>query len=333
MHSRALQLLYIDQGKIEREKPQVSSGVASHHKSVAQRLNLMRQIKLCLGWLFTRTSSQWATVLLLVFLLGSRSVLASPEAVPVTESPASPIVPENPVSESPMAEPSVQLDPLNSPYPVPWNWVLATLAEMSRSNTSILRYYRSQSLISPDGEYAAYSRIQMQVSPQFTQSRVSSVLFLENLRTGDLQTITASSPLADNPFGNGMLTPVEVEAGAIAILIPVAWSETGDRVLAREFESLFGSDIASDYAVVWDRQQNRTYTVAPTRVQYTNAVLLGWSQTHPGRVLFQAGNLGDTQTMLWAVDFSGSTTAAIEDQPVTFGRVANNIWAGPQAHR
>jgi hypothetical protein len=88
MHSRALQLLYIDQGKIEREKPQVSSGVASHHKSVAQRLNLMRQIKLCLGWLFTRTSSQWATVLLLVFLLGSRSVLASPEAVPATQSPA-----------------------------------------------------------------------------------------------------------------------------------------------------------------------------------------------------------------------------------------------------
>jgi hypothetical protein len=330
MHSQALQLLYIDQEKIEREQPYVGSGVASHHKSVAQRLNLMRQIKLCLGWLFTRTSSQLATVLLLVFLLGSRSVLASPEAA---ELPASPIVPENSVSESPMAEPSVQLDPLNSPYPVPWNWVLATLAEMSRSNTSILRYYRSQSLISPDGEYAAYSRIQMQGSPQFTQSRVSSVLFLENLRTGDLQTITASSPLADNPFGNGNLTPVEVEAGGIAILIPVAWSETGDRILAREFESLFGSDIASDYAVVWDRQQNRTYTVAPTRVQYTNAVLLGWSQTHPGRVLFQAGNLGDTQTMLWAVDFSGSTTAAIEDQPVAFGRVSNNIWAGPQAHR
>jgi hypothetical protein len=328
---QASQLLYIDQEKIEREKP-LGSGVASHRTSFIQRLNLMRPIKLYSGWLFKRASSSLVAVLLLVLLLGSRSVLANSEVVPAQPSTPS-IVPEDSVSDIPMAEQSVQLDPINSPYPVPWNWVLATLAEVSRSNTSTLRYYRSQSLISPDGQYAAYSRIQMRVSPEFTQSRVSSVLFLENLRTGDLQTITASSPLADNPFTGNMFTPMEVEAGAIAILIPVAWSETGDRILAREFESLFGSDIASDYAVVWDRHQNRTYTIAPTRVQYSNAVLLGWSQTHPGQVLFQAGNLGDTQNMLWAVDFSGQTVAAIEDQPVIFGRVVNNIWAGPQAHR
>jgi hypothetical protein len=218
-------------------------------------------------------------------------------------------------------------DPLDSPYPVPWNWVLAMLAERETVSYPKFRYYRSQSLISPDGEYAAYSRIQLQLSEDFTQSRVASVLFLENLQTGELQTITASSPFADNPFQSGELNPT----GTIAILIPVAWSETSDRVLAREFESIFGSDIASDFAVVWDRRTNRTYTIAPTVVQYSNAVLLGWSQSNPQQVLFRAGMLGQTDWSMYAVDVQGQTAYASHDQPVTFGRVVNSIWSGPQA--
>jgi hypothetical protein len=50
-------------------------------------------------------------------------------------------------------------------------------------------------------------------------------------------------------------------------------------------------------------------------------------------VLFRAGNLGEEEWPVWAVDFSSQTVAAIEDQPVTFGQVVNNVWAGPQAHR
>ncbi|WP_370584664.1 hypothetical protein [Oculatella sp. LEGE 06141] len=224
----------------------------------------------------------------------------------------------------------MQLDPLNSPYPVPWTWVLAALTEAQPKDSPKIRYYRSQSLLSPDERYAAYSRIQIQIAPDNFASRVSSVLFLENLKTGDLQTITASSPFADNPF---MPTSDARPAGSIAILIPVAWSEQGDRVLAREFESLFGTDIASDFAVVWDRQQNRTYTIAPTRVQYSNAILLGWSQNEPDKVLFRAGNLGDENWPICSVDVSGQTAIAHQDQPITFGHIANNIWAGPQAHR
>lgn len=229
-----------------------------------------------------------------------------------------------------MKSQSIQLDPLNSPHPIPWNWVLAMQAEANPRRYAKIHYYRSQSLLSPDGQYAAYSRIQMQVVPESTQNRVSSVLFLENLRTGDLQTITASSPFSDNPFAadGGKDT-----SGTIAILIPIAWSEKGDRILAREFESLFGTDIASDYAVVWDRQVNRAYTIAPTRIQYSNAILLGWSQSNPERVLFRAGNIGEDPWHLWAVDFTGQTAAAPEDQPVTFGQMVNNIWAGPQAQR
>lgn len=229
-----------------------------------------------------------------------------------------------------MTQHSVQLDPLNSPHPVPWNWVLANQSETRPRNRVQMRYFRSQSLISPDGQYAAYSRIQMQISPNYYASRVSSVLFLENLRTGDLQTITASSPFADNPF---VARGESEQAGTIAILIPVAWSEQGDRILAREFESLFGTDVASDFAVVWEQPLNRTYTFAPTRIQYSNAILLGWSQTHPDRVLFRAGNIGEDEWPLWTVDTTGQTAIATEDHPVTYGRVVNNIWAGPQSHR
>ncbi|MBD1862030.1 MULTISPECIES: hypothetical protein [Trichocoleus] len=230
-----------------------------------------------------------------------------------------------------MRSSSVQLDPLNSPHPIPWNWVLANLTVTEDSEAAHRQYYRSQSLISPDGQYAAYSRIQMQVHPDFTQSWVSSVLFLENLRTGDLRTITASSPLSMSGQPTEV-DPAEAVAGTIAILVPIAWSATGDRILAREFESIFGSDIASDYAVIWDRQLNRTSTVAPTRIQYTNAVLLGWSQAHPEQTLFQAGNLGESPWPLWTVDLAGQTTAAPRDRPQVFGRSVNSIWTGPQSH-
>ena len=250
------------------------------------------------------------------------------EAIAQAESPPS----QRPVessSDSSMTSQPIQLDPLNSPHPIPWNWVTAMLSDRGTVPNPRFRYYRSQSLISPDGQYAAYSRIQMQLSADFTQSRVASVLFLENLATGDLQTITASSPFADNPFMADMATDY---TGTIAILIPVAWSESGDRILAREFESIFGSDIASDFAVVWDRRTNRTHTIAPNQIQYSNAVLLGWSQTNPEQVLFRAGVMGQEEWPLYAVDVGGQTAYANGDEPMIFGRIVNSVWSGPQAY-
>ncbi|WNZ22077.1 hypothetical protein HJG54_03790 [Leptolyngbya sp. NK1-12] len=220
-------------------------------------------------------------------------------------------------------------DPLNSPYPVPWNWVTAMMAETVASSTPVFRYYRSQSLISPNGDYAAYSRIQLQLSNSFTQNRIASILFVEDLQTGELQTITPAAPFADNPF---VADAVLNQPGTIAMLIPVAWSERGERLLAREFESMFGSSLASDFAVIWERHSNRTYTLAPTQIQYSNAVLLGWSQTYPSRVLFRAGNMGDEDWPLYAVDASGQTTYAAEDEPITFGQITSSNWAGPQGY-
>ena len=263
-----------------------------------------------------------------VFVLAKQSTLA--DAAFPDPAPAGSIT-EVPASAQLMIEPLKQIDPLNSPYPVPWNWIMETYARFSSTHSSGLRYYRTPSLVSPNGKYAAYSRIQMQVQPQLYRSRVRSVMFLENLTTGQLQAIAAVSPLANNPF-NG--TPASQMPGVFSISIPVAWSQPpSERLLARQFEGLFSTSDASDYAVIWDRQQNRTTTVAPNGINYSHAVLLGWSQAHPDRVLFRAGELGDEHWPQWTVDSTGKTLLATGDRPMLFGHFVNHIWAGPQAYR
>ena len=227
-----------------------------------------------------------------------------------------------------MISSSVQLDPLGSPYPVPWGWVMSMLSEGRSPAAPKTCYYRSPSLLSPDGLYAAYSRLQLQVSADFTQSRITSILLLENQKTGDLQTIMASSPFADNPFAEASVLD---QPGTIAMLIPVAWSEASDRLLIREFESLFGSDLATDFAVIWEQGTKAIHTIAPTEINYTNAILLGWSQTQPDRALFRAGILGEADWSCYTVDRDCNTAITQDDRPLTFGRVVNHVWAGSQA--
>lgn len=229
--------------------------------------------------------------------------------------------------ESEAATNAAQNDPIGSPHFIPWTWVMTTQAISSKRGSG-LHYYRSPSLVSPNGKYAAYSRLMMRVEPELYRSRVSSVMFVENLRTGELQVINATSPL-----GNNSLVAANPVPGAISILTPVSWSKTSDRLLARQFEGLFSSSDASDFAVIWHQQQNRTSTVAPSQAQYNHeiSVLLGWSQIDPDQVLFRAGNLGDEQWPLWAVASNGQTVAAIDvDQPIVFGKQLNQVWSGPQ---
>jgi hypothetical protein len=212
--------------------------------------------------------------------------------------------------------PSVQLDPLNSPHPVPWNWVLAAHEEATAHAQWGTRYYRSPALVSPDGQYAAYSRIQFQMESDLYRSRVSSIMFLENLTTGNLKMVAASTSFAENL----LKTPDRLlRPGAIAMLMPVSWTKDSNRILAREFEGFFSSSDLSDYAVVWDRRANETYTIAPTSTAYSTAILLGWSHNHPDRVLFQAGNIGEEPWPLWQVGLGGQTQIASEDQPLVVG--------------
>ncbi|NES20682.1 MAG: hypothetical protein F6K41_17555 [Symploca sp. SIO3E6] len=227
-----------------------------------------------------------------------------------------------------MMQIGVQVDPLNSPHPVPWSWVLATHAEVSRNGNVSARYYRSHSLISPDGQYATYSRIKIKGEPELYRSRITSVMFVENLQTGDLRTITASSPLADNPLTSSEEADLP---GAFSILLPISWSNSSDRVLARQFEGLLGTSDASDYALVWNCQQNCPATIAPEGIYYNYAVLLGWSQNNPEQVLFRAGELGEEHWSMWSVALNGKTTLAAEDKPRVFGQIVNHVWAGPQA--
>ncbi len=226
-----------------------------------------------------------------------------------------------------MNQATANTDPLDSPYPVPWNWVLDSHAQLTANGKSGFTYYRSPSLISPDGQYAAYSRIKMQAEPELFRSNVTSVMFMENLQTGDLMTINPSSPLANNTWYNEQ---ENILPGAIAILIPVSWSEDGERILSRQFEGIFSTSEASDYAVVWDRDNNKTSTITP-QVEYTNAVLLGWSGNSPEHILFRAGILGDEQWPMWAVNLDGDTALAGNDLPQVYGQYMNPIWSGPQA--
>ncbi|MGB7441042.1 MAG: hypothetical protein WA919_08255 [Coleofasciculaceae cyanobacterium] len=294
---------------------------------------MLKRIFLFWGWLGLRPS----ILLLLVALLWMVDCIpaqAEWSDIPLNASPSSASPAQSSKVEVPetidtnMIEQGVQTDPLASPHPIPWNWVLNTQAELSRKDSPGLSYYRSQSLVSPDGKYAAYSRIQMQGQPEVYRSRVTSVMFVENLLTGDLRTITPSSPLTDQP----LVTDQEANLpGTIAILMPVSWSESGERVLARQFEGIFSTSDASDFAVIWDRQQNSVTTVAPERVDYTNAVLLGWSQANPEQVIFRAGILGDENWPMLAVAPNGQTALALEEKPIIYGQFVNQVWTGPQA--
>ncbi len=262
-------------------------------------------------------------LLALLLLLLPKSAMAGT----ISDSASGNSTPE--AAANPMNPSSEYSDPLDSPYPIPWSWVMNTHAEVSSTQGSGLRYYRTPSLVSPDGQYAAYSRIQFQIRSQLHSSRVTSVMFLENLQTGNLEVVTASSPLANNPFDGN---PEVQLPGVITMLVPVSWSELGDRLLARQFEGVFSSSTVSDYAVIWNRHLNQTKTVAPAQVNYSHAVLLGWSANNANHVLFRAGILGDENWPMWAVNPEGKTLLATDDRPQTFGRSVAEAWAGPQAH-
>ncbi|MDB9495224.1 hypothetical protein PN441_07965 [Spirulina major CS-329] len=225
--------------------------------------------------------------------------------------------------------PDANSDPLNSPYPIPWTWILNTHAELRQLSHADIRYYRSPAIVSPDGAYITYSRIQMSIDDRFFRSTISSVMFLETVKTGELQTITASSPLAIDPDGHDATGTGP--SGVASLLIPVSWSESGDRLLARQFEGLLSTSIASDYAVIWERDSQRTTTLSPRGIDYSNAVLLGWSHLNPHAVLFRAGVLGDDPWLLWSVT-EAETKLAAGDQPTVYGQTQQPLWSGAQVN-
>jgi hypothetical protein len=256
----------------------------------------------------------------LIALLIACSPLAKADTKKVSKVNSSITIATNLQQSQSQSEDYSKSDPLNSPHPVPWNWIMEVQKEVAKHGSSKSYYYHTPSLISPDGKYAAYSRISMQAEPELFRSQVKSVMFLENLQTGELQTIAPTIVEPNN------LSKEEQEAhsmGKMAILMPVSWSENGDRLLSRQFEGIFSTSDASDWAIVWDRKNNSTVTLTPNRVPYTNAVLLGWSKINPNQVLFSAGLIGEEEWSVWSVDFKGETVLALDKGAIIYGDRTN----------
>jgi len=254
------------------------------------------------------------------------------------ELATSTVTPKNgeiPVSEQPNESEMAQTDPIGSPHPIPWQWILATQEAIGAKGGSGVRYYRSIPVISPDGKYAIYSRVQMEVKPEMHNSRVNSVLFVEDRQTKRLRVMTSTSVVIDPLLKRQAILSAQGDNdGKIGVLVPVSWSEKGDRFLARKFVAIFNTADATDQAVIWNRQQDNLNVVSPVQSQDDHekiAILLGWSKKQPNNVLFRAGELGEENWPLLQVANDGRTVdiSAEGDQAVTFGE-KGSIWADPQ---
>jgi hypothetical protein len=254
------------------------------------------------------------------------------------ELATSTVTPKNgeiPVSERPNESEMAQTDPIGSPHPIPWQWILATQEAIGAKGGSGVRYYRSIPVISPDGKYAIYSRVQMEVKPEMHNSRVNSVLFVEDRQTKRLRVMTSTSVVIDPLLKRQAISSAQGDNdGKIGVLVPVSWSEKGDRFLARKFVAIFNTADATDQAVIWNRQQDNLNVVSPVQSQDDHekiAILLGWSKKQPNNVLFRAGELGEENWPLLQVANDGRTVdiSAEGDQAVTFGE-RGSIWADPQ---
>jgi hypothetical protein len=242
---------------------------------------------------------------------------------------------EIPVIEEKNESEMTQNDPIGSPHPIPWQWIMSTQEAIGGKGLSGVRYYRSLPVVSPDGKYAIYSRVQMEVKPEMHNSRVKSVLFMEDRQTKKLRVMTSTDKEIDPLLNKEASLSEETDNdGKIGVLVPVSWSEKGDRFLARKFVAVFNTADATDQAVIWNRQQNNINVVNPVQSEDDHekiAILLGWSKKQPNNVLFRAGELGEENWPLVQVANDGKTVdmSAEEDQPITFGESAK-IWADPQ---
>lgn len=263
-------------------------------------------------------------------LTAADSLYAASNVSPIRSSQPSTI--ETPATQPDEAMQQASEDPLGSAYPIPMKWITATTESMAPKGGGV-RYYRSVPVVSPDGRYAVYSRVQLEVKPETHNSRVSSVLFIEDRQTKKLRVVSSTSRNSDVLI-NVKSEPDANREGTIGVLVPVSWSEGGDRFLARRFEGVMNTSDVMDYAVVWHRDKNHTNTVGPAYQESDHekiSILLGWSKSQPNHVLFRTGEMGDENWPLVTVADDGKTASAADvDQPVTFGNQAVEVWAGPQ---
>ncbi|MBD2362111.1 hypothetical protein H6G36_13110 [Anabaena minutissima FACHB-250] len=265
------------------------------------------------------------------------NLLAAVQPLPTLPVPSPDAAEDTPVTQ-PQPEDTSELptDPIGSPHPIPWKWIVSTQEAIGSKGMTGVRHYRSVPVVSPDGKFAVYSRVQIEVKPEMYNTKVTSVLFVEERETKRLRVMASTTTLHDPLVNTQQAESADQVStdGKIGVLVPVSWSEKSDRFLARRFEGVFNTGDSTDQAVIWDRQKNQTNTVAPAQSEEDDekiAVLLGWSKNEPDHVLFRAGEMGEENWPLVKVAVDGKTGSTTDaDQPVTFGDKLTEIWAGPQ---
>ncbi len=226
--------------------------------------------------------------------------------------------------------PTTEQDPLHSPYPIPWSPIWEHQAEASSSGQPITWHYTSPPLQSPDGQLQAISKIEVYLQPDFRESHILSQVWVKDQAGQIVETVQSSMHLGESRVSE---TAARHLPGTVSMLVPAAWSGDSQHLLLRQFEALFGSDIASDYGVVWNRSQGSTRTFVPEPINYDSATLLGWSRNHPDQVLFSTSIMGDSREQLLAVSFRGHTVASPGDRPL-IGQQSQRVQPkDPQARR
>jgi hypothetical protein len=246
-----------------------------------------------------------------------------------------PLMKEVPIDGPPRDADALPNDPMGSPHPIPWQWIMTTQEAIGGQGHSGVRHYRSIPVVSPDGRYAVYSRVQLEVKPEMYNSRVTSLLFIEDRQTKSLRVIAKTAKVNDPLLKQAVSETQSQAEGKIGVLVPISWSQKGDRFLARKFVGIFNTADVTDQAVIWDRQENNAKTVAPIQADDEHekiAILLGWSKKQPDHALFRSGELGEENWPLVQVASDGKTVNVTTDgdQPVTFGVTESQIWAEPQ---
>lgn len=320
----------VSSSNVPARDPLVGVELAPSTKLSSRQLNLLQKLR------NSKIKSLTADNSLSKDVIVTQSLAAATQAPPILRESQPNSKTEIPVSEQPNLEQAEQSDPIGSPHPIPWKWIMATQEAIGSKGGSGVRYYRSVPVVSPDGKYVVYSRVRLEVKPEMYNSRVTSVLFVEEVQTKKLRVIASTALLSDPLLQTKAQSPEPTPAnGKIGVLVPVSWSEKGDRFLARKFEGIFNTADSTDHAVIWDRQNNQANTVSPVSEADEHekiAVLLGWSKSQPDHVLFRAGELGDEDWPLVKVAIDGKTvnTNTDTDQPITFGQKLTDVWGGPQ---
>ncbi|MFS8885792.1 hypothetical protein [Synechococcus sp. H70.2] len=177
----------------------------------------------------------------------------------------------------------------SSPLPLPWEWVYSLQEEAGQRQCTLVGLLRSQPLPAPDPQWQVYTRLDLVATPQ--ASRLTSVLFAENLRTQALHVIYQAAASVYDP----------VEPLDFAMILPLAWQD--NTLLAREYTGWFQTDLSWDRAVIWPLPTGSSQ-IPPVQIwdpppALAYAELLGWDAAAKGRVLFAvADSLGESPRLV-----------------------------------